>query len=133
MNPLHLSKVAVACGGFDALRTRQAARAENGIVPVVTRYKPKRAEELIGGSLFWIIKHRLIARQTIIGFGETEEGRTIIRVDAALVPVKARPKRAHQGWRYLIATDAPEDLGSGDGIADLPALLAGKLADLALI
>ncbi|QPQ54694.1 DUF1489 domain-containing protein [Allosphingosinicella flava] len=133
MNPLHISKVAVACSGFDALRSRQAARIENGIVSVVTRYKPKRAEELIGGSLFWIIKHRLIARQTILGFAETEEGRAIIRVDASLVPVKARPKRAHQGWRYLTAADAPADLGSGDGIADLPAMLAGKLAGLALI
>ena len=133
MPPLHLTKVAVSCAGLDALRDRQAARAEGGIVPVVTRFKPKRAEELIGGSLFWIVKHRLIARQTIHGFGETEEGRAIIRVDADLIPVQARPKRAHQGWRYLAAEDAPLDLGSGDGIASLPAALAGTLADLALI
>lgn len=133
MSLLHLTKVAVACGGLDALRERQALRAENGMVPVVTRFKPKRAEELLGGSLFWIVRHRLIARQTICGFGETEEGRTIIEVDAELIPVRAQPKRAHQGWRYLNPDDAPADLGSGDGIASLPAALAGRLAELALI
>jgi len=133
MHPLHISKVAVGCTGLEALRKRQALRVDNGIVPVVTRFRPTRAPELIGGSLFWIMKHRLVARQTILGFGTTEEGRAIIQVDPALVPVKAYPKRAHQGWRYLTAADAPADLGSGDGIADLPLALAGKLSALALI
>jgi len=133
MHPLHLSKVAVGCASIDVLRNRQKLRAVNGIVPVVTRFRPKRADELVGGSLFWIVKHKLVARQTILGFAESEEGRTAIEVEAALVPVKVRPKRAHQGWRYLEGSDAPEDMGSGDGLDELPGLLAAKLADLALI
>ena len=93
-----------------------------------------RADELIGGSIFWIIKHRLAARQTILGFAEGEDRRTIIRLAPELVPVRALPKRAHQGWRYLAADDAPPDFdGDDEGLAALPPNLAIKLAALALI
>ena len=134
MGPLNISKVAVGCGSFDALKRRQEARVIDGFVPITTRFKPKRSDELIGGSLYWIIKHRVTARQTILGFAETEERRTIIRLDPKLVPVRAWPKRAHQGWRYLPAADAPQDFdGSEDGLAELPPLLLNRLSALALI
>ena len=135
MSPLHISKVAVGCGSLDALQRRQAARAAGGVVPIQTRFRPKRADELIGGSIYWIVKHRITARQNIIGFAESEaDRRTIIRLDPELVPVRAFPKRAHQGWRYLPASDAPPDLGGGmDGLAELPPALAEQLAVLALI
>jgi hypothetical protein len=132
---LNISKVAVGCASFEALRRRQASRIADGVVPIVTRFRPKRADELVGGSIYWIVKHRLACRQTILGFAEREEDRkTIIRLDPELVPVKARPKRAHQGWRYLAAVDAPQDFdGDDEGIAALPPDLAVKLAALALI
>jgi hypothetical protein len=135
MAHLNISKVAVGCASFEALRKRQAARLTGGIVPIVTRFRPRRADELIGGSIYWIVKHRIAARQTILGFAEREEDRrTIIRLDPNLVPVRARPKRAHQGWRYLAAEDAPQDFdGDDEGIAALPPDLAVKLAALALI
>ena len=134
VSSLNISKVAVGCGSLDALRQRQAARAANGVVPIVTRFRPKRADELVGGSIFWILQHRITARQTILGFEEREEDRrTIIRLDAKLVPVRPYPKRAHQGWRYLPVEDAPADLAEGDVTAELPAALARTLAGLALI
>lgn len=134
MASLHISKVAVGCASFEALRKRQEARVRDGVVPIVTRFKPKRADELVGGSIYWIVKHRIAARQTILGFGEGAERRTIIRLDPKLVPVRARPKRAHQGWRYLLPDDAPQDFdGADDGVADLPPSLAIKLSALALI
>ena len=135
MPRLHMSKVAVACASLDALRRRQLLRQRDRHVPVTTRFRPKRADELVGGSLYWIIKHRITARQTILGFDESEtDRRTIIRLDPELVSVVALPKRAHQGWRYLLPADAPPDLhGSGDGLAELPARLADELAVLALI
>lgn len=133
---LHISKVAVGCASLDALAARQRSRLTGGIVPIVTRFRPKRAEELIGGSLYWIVKHRLCARQTILGFGERgEDRRTIIRLCPDLVTVRARAKRAHQGWRYLAAADAPADLAGADedGIGLLPPELAGRLSSLALL
>ena len=135
MPSLHISKVAVGCGSVEALRRRQESRRQGREVPITTRFRPKRAEELIGGSIYWIVKHRIAVRQTILGFAESEaDRRTIIRLDAELVPVRALPRRAHQGWRYLAPCDAPPDLGgAGDGIAELPPKLAEQLAVLALI
>jgi len=135
MPSLNISKVAVGCASLEALKRRQQARAADGVVPIVTRFRPKRADELIGGSIYWIVKHRITARQTIIGFADREEDRrTIIRLDPELVLVRALPKRAHQGWRYLSADDAPRDLdGDDDGVAMLPTTLAARLFGLALI
>ena len=131
---LNISKVAVGCASFEALKQRQEARLTGGVVTVTTRFKPKRADELVGGSLYWIVKHRITARNTILGFAESEDRRTIIRLEPRLVPVKAWPKRAHQGWRYLASADAPGDFdGDDEGVAALPADLAVKLAVLALI
>lgn len=135
MPSLHISKVAVGCGSLQVLQARQDARREGDVVPITTRYRPKRADELVGGSIYWIIKHRIVARQKILGFADSEtDRRTIIRLDAELVPVRAMPKRAHQGWRYLGGEDAPDDLdGDDDGSAALPPELASRLASLALI
>lgn len=134
MGSLNISKVAVGCASFDALKRRQQMRMTDGVVPVVTRFRPKRADELVGGSLYWIVKHRIAARNTIIGFDEGEDRRTVIRLDPALVPVKALPKRAHQGWRYLDAADAPHDFdGDEEGLSTLPPALALKLSALGLI
>ncbi|HWW65391.1 MAG TPA: DUF1489 domain-containing protein [Sphingomonadaceae bacterium] len=135
MASLHITKVAVGCASTGILAQRIAARASDGWAPVFTRFRPKRADELIGGSLYWIIKHRLAARQTILGFDTAEEGkRCIIRLDARLVPVRAYPRPAHQGWRYLAEADAPPDLDAGGGdLGDLPDALASELAALLLI
>jgi hypothetical protein len=135
MGLLNMSKVAVGCGSFDALEKRQRLRLAGGVVPIVTRFMPKRADELVGGSIYWIVKHRITARQTILGFETREEDRrTVIRLSPELVAVRAKPKRAHQGWRYLAPEDAPPDLdGDDDGLTALPPRLSMKLAGLALI
>ncbi|GAA0730443.1 DUF1489 family protein [Sphingomonas sp. ABOLD] len=132
--PLHLTKVAFACDSVDFLRSRLEARAAAGGVALTTRYLPKRHAEIDGGSLFWILKHQLVGRSPILGFGEAEGGRTAILLEPKLVLVQARPKRAHQGWRYLEDADAPRDLGDLDGGADeLPPSLMGELAGLGLL
>lgn len=135
---LNITKVAVGCAEIDALRARMEARASGGETYLITRFRPKRDSELIGGSVYWIIKHRLVARQEILGFAEEEsDGKTRCRIllSADLRPVRARPKRAHQGWRYLTAEDAPPDLGGAEaeGLSALPGAMAAELAALALI
>ena len=134
---IHLSKVAVGCASVETLERRQLKRLRDGAVPILTRFRPKRAEELLatGGSLYWIMKHRLVARQAILDFAtQPRDGRTIIRLAPELVRVRRQAMRAHQGWRYLEAADAPDDLeGAPDGIDALPPALLGKLAGLALL
>ncbi len=134
MSLLHLTKVAVGCSDADLLRARLTGRAEGGETYITTRYRPTRHAELIGGSLYWIIKHQLVARSRILRFEEDERGHCLIRLEAALVSVRVRPKRAHQGWRYLTGADAPTDLGGDtDDLATLPTGLVRELASLYLI
>jgi hypothetical protein len=133
--PLNISKVAFGCASIETFARRQALRERDGIVPLVTRFRPTRADELIGGSVFWIVKHRILARQEILGIALREsDRRAIISLDSKLVPVRATARRAHQGWRYLAADEAPGDLeGDETGLADLPPALTARLAALALI
>ena len=133
--PLHLTKVAFGVSSLEAFIARWAARESDPPYELGTRYLPKRWEEIAGqGSLYWVLKHQLVARSPIVGFGELEGGRVSIILDPHLVLVEARPKRAHQGWRYLEGNDAPVDLGAGsEGVGELPPDLIGRLADLALI
>ena len=133
MPTLHLTKVAFACRDFDALQARIASRAADGEVRVPTRMRPKRAPELIGGSLHWIVKHRLLARQEILRFDDREDGRIDIVCSAELVAVTPRHCRAHQGWRYLEEADAPSNDEDGSGLGALPPQLYGRLAALALV
>ena len=44
-----------------------------------------------------------------------------------------KPKRAHQGWRYLEEEDAPTARMTARGLSDLPPRLYGKLAALGLV
>lgn len=133
MPKLHLTKVAFACRDLDALQERVARRAIGGELRIATRMRPRRAGELIGGSLYWIVKHRLIACNEILRFEDREDGRIDIVCSAELIAVSPTPRRAHQGWRYLEEADAPSSEGDGTGLAELPPRLYGKLAALALV
>lgn len=132
MAELHLTKVAFACRDLAMLQSRIAGRAAGGEVQVVTRMRPKRAPELIGGSLYWIVKHRMIACQQILRFDDREDGRIDIVCSDQLMPVSPVARRAHQGWRYYEADSAAED-SDVSGLAELPAPLFSRLAALALV
>lgn len=134
--PLHLTKIAFRCDSVAFLEERLAARGvdSGGEARLTTRYRPKRAEEIAGGSLYWIIAHRIVARSPILRFDDAEGGRTDIVIAATAIPVLAKPKRAHQGWRYLADEDAPADVGAdGSGSEALPAELRDELSALGLV
>ena len=141
--PLHLTKVAVGCPTVKHLISRQAGRVitrADGTRSVVcdTRFMPKNAESLRdGGSLYWIVKHTLAARQRILDFEMVATGRgqrCHIHLDPEVVPVLAAPLRAHQGWRYLDPAHAPPDLDTVDGdIAVLPVKMMRDLRGLGLL
>ena len=131
--PLHLTKTAVGCASVDALTNRLARRARDGEVRVPTRMRPKRMAELIGGSLHWIVKHRIVARQVILRFDDRSDGRIDIVCAGDLLSVTPKPKRAHQGWRYLADDDAPGEGADEDGMSTLPPRMYAKLAGLGLV
>ena len=128
--PLHLTKIAFAAKSFADIEEWYAARRSPYLT---TRYRPTKWEQCIGGSLFWIHEHNIVARSEILGFTQTDNGRWRIDLEPRLVKVMPRPKRAHQGWRYLKG-EPPRDLEDGEDIGDvIPGKLAGKLQRLGLI
>lgn len=133
MPSLNLTKVAFACRDLEALQKRIAGRSIGGEVRVATRMRPKRSAELIGGSLYWIVKHRLVARQEILRFEDRNDGRIDIVCSAELVTVSPQVRRAHQGWRYFEDEKGELDKGDESGLAELPPQLYGRLAALALV
>jgi hypothetical protein len=104
----------------------------------ITRMWPKRAEEVLaGGSLYWVFKGAILARQRIVGLEERLGGDGITRcalvLDVAVIRTQAVPRRPFQGWRYLPAAEAPPDLTVGRAQDDaLPPALAQALAEIGL-
>ncbi|MGD9535935.1 MAG: DUF1489 family protein [Alphaproteobacteria bacterium] len=145
---LHLIKVAVGCDSVAYLRGWQKRRlaklrAEGQKRPRlqhVTRFAPKRAEEVLdGGSLYWIIRHQILCRQRILAIepalDEEGEPACALVLDPKVVDVLPTPRRPHQGWRYFAAEDAPRDLdGRARGNADaMPPKLIAELRALGLL
>ncbi len=134
--PLSMTKVAYGAQSLEEVHGWFSAGGRRGkegeVVSLTTRYLPKRHAEMIGGSVYWILKHQLVARSEILGFGEAEGGRVAILISARLIDVQPRARRAHQGWRYLEEADCPPDLGSGEEGDLLPGHLAHELAKLGL-
>jgi hypothetical protein len=131
--PLHITKIAFQSESPATLRAWLESHA--GEARITTRYLPKRVEEMTGGSLYWIHGHMLVGRSPILGFEETGQGRYWVRLEPRLIPVRAQPKRAHQGWRYLEGADAPPDLNDGeaDDLDAMPPAMLGELTKLGLV
>lgn len=142
---LHLLKLCVGADGVEDLVSWQAERmAERRAVGAppgpfhVTRMWPRRGEALTGGgSLYWVIKGRVLARQRILGLeprrGEDGVERCALRLDPAVVRTVPQPRRPFQGWRYLAPADAPRDLGAAAEASEMPPALMAELADLGVL
>lgn len=137
--PLHITKIAY---GSESPETLQAwlerGAKENsgpGYALMTTRYMPKRAAEMIGGSLYWIHSHTIVGRSPIIGFEENGSGRYSLLLEPRLIRVRRKAKRAHQGWRYLEQENAPADLkgGESDGQDEMPSQMLGELSRMGLV
>ena len=142
--PLHIVKLCVGCDSLAELADWQKKRLKEkrakGQKPElvhVTRMTPKRADEVLdGGSLDWVIKGQIAARQQLLAIRAVKKNGVphcglVHQKD--LIPVVARPRRAFQGWRYLEAKDAPPDLARTKGAQDLPESLQRELAALGLL
>ncbi len=133
--PLHLTKLAYGVESPATLRAWLESHGDAGEARLTTRYLPKRESDLVGGSLYWIHAHMLVGRSPLLGFEQKPDGKYWIRLEPRLIPVRAQPKRAHQGWRYLEAKDAPADLSGGESgdIDAMPPAMLGELSRLGLV
>lgn len=141
---LHLIKLCVGIDDIDHLKTAQAHRRreaqQNGGDDRLfhrTRHMPRRATELLdGGSLYWVIKGAVRARQKLLDFeaitGEDGTKRCRIVLDPAVIATEHRPRRPFQGWRYLENADVPPDLDPGAAGEDMPPELVAELKALGL-
>ncbi len=122
-----------------AWQSSRAALSPDGLPYHVTRMWPKRqAEVLAGGSLYWIFKGMILARQPILRLQEAMGSDGIMRCAIVLDPkiIRTEPvaRRAFQGWRYLAPDDSPRDLAAPRaGDDSLPPDLAAELADIGLL
>ncbi|WP_237155226.1 DUF1489 family protein [Oryzibacter oryziterrae] len=142
---LHIIKLCVGVETFEELdrwfREEELAHASQGVPyqPAhTTRMFPKRVDEILnGGSLYWVIKGVVQARQRIMDLRPVKGADGIERCDIVLEPVLHRteyqPRRAFQGWRYLDAKDAPPDIRRAEHGNDIPEGMRQELRRLALI
>ncbi len=137
----HINLVKLCVGAErveDLLAWQQTPRAHgpDGLPRHVTRMWPKRAEELLaGGSLYWVFKGLILARQRILRLDEVLGGDGITRCALVLDPEVFRtesvPKRPFQGWRYLKPEESPADLAKSRQNEDkLPPELSAALAEI---
>jgi hypothetical protein len=144
---MHLIKLCVGVDSLEQLAAWQAMRLEKFALAGAsrelihrTRHTPRQAEAVLkSGSLYWVIKGSIKARQKILELREETdaEGRTLcgIVLGHGLMATRPQPRRAFQGWRYLHPDDAPLDLGPAHGAdeGDIPAAMRAELAALSLL
>jgi len=139
---INLMKLSVGTENVDQLiawQKHRAALSPGGQYYHQTRMWPKREAEVInGGSIYWVIKGEISARQRIIRLDEKigEDGirRCGIVLDHEVIPTVTALRRPFQGWRYLTAADAPSDLGSARAHEDaLPVELNRALAEIGVL
>ena len=135
--PLHLVKLCVGVATLDEYETHVAARRAadpHGQQFHVTRMVPRRADEVVGNSLYWVIKGNIQCRQRIEAIEPFTDGDGVRRcrlvLGADIVPTEWKRKRAFQGWRYLKGRP-PADLP--EGAVGLPDALRRELLELGLM
>lgn len=143
---VNLIKLCVGIKSLDELELLQARRRQQraaaGLEELnihITRNRPKRALEIIGkGSLYWVIKRSIVARQLILRIDELNDGegrkRCGLVLDQKIIKTEPKPCRPFQGWRYLEASNSPRDrtLVESNG-ADMPIEMEEELRSLGLL
>src|SRR3954453_23285976 len=135
--PLHLIKLAVGCESVKELKGWVAERMQlakkKGLTLRhihITRMTPKRVDELLaGGSLYWVVRGEIAAREKIIAvepFRDREGiGRCRLVMQPKLIAVSPRPIRPFQGWRFFTQEISPQDVGkaSASNLAAMPEVI----------
>ena len=137
---IHVIKLAVGIRDPDHLVQVQRMWAERrGDLSArrgYTRRKPTR-DDVVGGSLYWVIQGLIRCRQEILGFESAvdDEGKPYCLIKLAPEPVLTvpTPRRPFQGWRYLDPKEAPPDLAAGVSGEPPPEEMLAELKELGLL
>ena len=138
---LNILKLCVGAESVEDLvhwQTQHKAYWPTGTAEHITRMWPKRAAEVLdGGSLYWVIKGQVLARQRILGLeprqGSDGIARCALVLDLEVIRTEAAARRPFQGWRYLDAAESPRDLPKGRALETaLPPGLAQALVEIGL-
>ncbi len=137
---VHLKKLSVGSTSLASLRESQEAKLANGMDLIhLTRNTPRRGQEVLdGGSIFWVIKGVMCARQSISDLRPMQraDGSPACGIVLApeLIAVEPLRVRIFQGWRYLEVRDAPLDIVVDTETGEvMPAELAAELRELGLL
>lgn len=142
---LHLQKLCVGAESFedlgDWIKEQIAAQKKRGQKPEqthTTRMMPSRGEEILdGGSLYWVIKGVMCARQKILELrpvtGKDGISRCQIVLQPKLIRTEPRARRPFQGWRYLKPDEAPGDMDRATASTGLPPHIVTELKELGLL
>ena len=144
---VNLVKIAVGVTTVEELRLRQTEflkKINDNNFPYFyhkTRMMPKKHEDIISnGSLFWVIKGAICARQKVIDIVKFEDtdGKKKCKIFLAAEIVKTKPirKRPFQGWRYLKKHITPGDLNEpikGNFEPNIPIDVQKKLLEMGVL
>jgi len=122
MTVIHLKKLCVGAENVNNLYERQCViRKKYKETIHVTRMFPKKNIELKnGGSIFWVFKGYIRARQSILDIerftGKDYIKRCKIVLSDEIILTSHKKERPFQGWRYFEDKDIPNDIELFDHI-----------------
>src|SRR3977135_2028692 len=141
--PLHLIKLAGGCDAGKELKSWGAERmqtAKKKGLPLhhihITRMTPKRVEELLaGGSLYWVIRGEIAAREKIFAIEPFRDrdgiGRCRRVMQHKLMALSPQPMRALRACRFSREAPPPPDLAkaAAASVAAIPEPMRRELRD----
>ena len=106
-----------------------------------TKLMPKKHEAIVkSGSLYWVIKGVICARQKIVAITKKEDldgtKRCKIFLDDSIIKTTPIRKRPFQGWRYLKKNKTPADIVDpvvGNFGDDIPLEVQQQLLEVGLL
>ena len=111
-----MKKIAVGIDTIERLRVRQEIifNQYNKIIHLTRNYHKKRDDLIANGSMYWIIKRRVMVRQKILDISSVirDDGSKgcEIELDKELIHVIPTPMIPFQGWRYFSSEEVQNDL-----------------------
>ena len=136
---IHIKKLCVGIDSFYKLQEWQNNLIKSGEqIYHITRMRPKMTSEVLsGGSLYWIIKSKFVARQCITGIEDIVrfDGKSACKIllDDKLIEVANVFHRPFQGWRYLYPEKAPSDIFKDKKGNEIPSKILTELNEFGVV